>query len=258
MGEKLTSCTRGTGENSLSNYAMHKSPPDQRDIFSTPKKGYWSNNKPYKSVIPHDLTFCSPSNYRNELSTPPVRNFNKTRKNTHIGHNPKRISGIIKTPGDASSILDNLDLINSLEEDQSNLKLKHLISPAQLLSGMRSSRAPLKLRRKPTTQVYLPSDLIPSDHRNQLSTPPVRKPNKKKEYRPIHQIPAKISGVNMISRGAFSISDSLDLIDSLEKDLSDLNESNYFFSLAQPLSGVNSTRAQMKLLPKPRTGLLAK
>jgi len=262
MGVKLNNDNGGTGENSLSNYATYKPSPDHQDIFNTPQKGYWNNNiKAHTSVIPNDPTFCSPSNHRNKLFTPQVRNFNKKRKYTCIDHIPKRINGMIMTSGSASTINDKLDLIDSLEEDQSDLKLKHLISPAQLLSGksIRSSRAPLKLRRKPTTKVYLPNALIfcPSDHRNQFSTPPVRKPNKKEKYRYIDQIPRKISGVSMISRGA-SINDCSDLIDSLEKDQSDLNESKCVFSPAQPLSHVHLTKAPTKLLLKPRTGLLTK
>ena len=246
MGVKLNIDNGGSGENSLSNYATYKLSPDHQDI------------KPFTSIIPNDPTFCSPSYHRNKLFTPQVRNFTKKRKYTCIDHIPEKINGMIMTSGSASSIYDRLDLIDSLEEDQSDLKLTHLISPAQLLSGMRSSRPPLKLRRKPTAKVYLPNALIfcPSDHRNQFFTPPVRKPNKKKKYRYIDQIPYRISGVSMTSRGA-SINDCSDLIDSLEKDQYDLNESKYVFSPAQPLSDVYSTRAPIKLRPRPTSKVYA-
>ena len=60
MGVKLNIDNGGSGENSLSNYAMYKPSTDHQDIFNTPQKGYLNNNiKPYTSVILNDLTGVS-------------------------------------------------------------------------------------------------------------------------------------------------------------------------------------------------------
>jgi len=129
---------------SSSNYATYKPPSDH-----IPQKGYWSNNKPYQSVTSNDLTFCSPSDHRNELSTPPVHKFNKKRKCKRVDHIPRRISGISMISGGASSINDSLDLTDSLEDDQSDLnESNYLFSPAELLGDLHSTKAPIKLLPK--------------------------------------------------------------------------------------------------------------